>query len=139
MEQEKKGFWTWVKEHKKELAIAGITVGSIILLAVCNRDSLEACWDSLKKAISAKLADAPKVAAHSSPVIAAEVSVLVSAPVVAEAARMTCDPFEVSNHIRNLPQGWNPSPEKIAEAEALGIDLQPGQTIVDSYTKGRVA
>ena len=42
---------------------------------------------------------------------------------------------DVESHIRNLPDGWHPSAEKIFEAEKLGILLAPGQTLVDSYTK----
>ena len=45
-------------------------------------------------------------------------------------------PFNVDKHIRNLPDGWMPSPEKIATAAENGFDLQPGQTWVDEYTKG---
>lgn len=45
-------------------------------------------------------------------------------------------PFDVGDQIRNLHPGWNASAEKIAEAEMLGIVLQPGQTIVYGYTKG---
>lgn len=32
-------------------------------------------------------------------------------------------PFNVKDHLRNLPEGWHASPEKIAEAELLGIEL----------------
>ena len=48
-------------------------------------------------------------------------------------------PVFVSEHIRNLPDGWHPSPEKIAEAEEKNIPLTDGQTWVDSYTKGGAA
>lgn len=43
--------------------------------------------------------------------------------------------INVDGFVRNLPQGWNASAEKIAEAVEKGIDLKPHQTIVDSYTK----
>lgn len=36
-------------------------------------------------------------------------------------------------HIRKLPNGWKPSPEKIATAKENGFDLGPGETWVDSY------
>ena len=49
------------------------------------------------------------------------------------------EPFEVSSHIRNLHEGWKASPEKLERAAAYGIDLLPGQTLVESYTKGEVA
>ena len=43
--------------------------------------------------------------------------------------------FGVSQHIRNLSGGRHHSIEKAAEAAALGIDLLPHQTLVDTYTK----
>lgn len=36
-------------------------------------------------------------------------------------------------HIRKLPNGWNPSLEKIATAKENGFDLGPRETWVDSY------
>ena len=56
-----------------------------------------------------------------------------------EVTRSIQYPFDVSEHIRNLPPGWKASAEKMAEAEMLGITLLPGQTIVDGYTKGGLA
>ena len=49
------------------------------------------------------------------------------------------EPFDVSSHIQNLHEGWKASPEKLEGAAAYGIDLLPGQTLVESYTKGEVA
>jgi hypothetical protein len=39
-------------------------------------------------------------------------------------------------HKRWLPDGWDASPEKVREAAALGIALEPGQTWVSSHTRG---
>ena len=44
-------------------------------------------------------------------------------------------PFGVEGFIRNLPDGWHPSAEKIAQAAALGIELGEHQTLVDPYMK----
>lgn len=41
----------------------------------------------------------------------------------------------VEGFLRNLPETWNASAEKIAEAKAMGIELLPHQTIVDPFTK----
>lgn len=48
-------------------------------------------------------------------------------------------PFDVSSHIRTLPNGWNASLEKQAAAKAMGITLEPGQTLVNGYVKGNLA
>jgi len=45
----------------------------------------------------------------------------------------------VSFHIRNLHERWKSSPENLAKAAAYGIELLPGQTLVEGYTKGEVA
>lgn len=42
----------------------------------------------------------------------------------------------VVGHIRNLPEGHSPSPDAIAEAGDLGIELGPEQTWVKPHTKG---
>lgn len=48
----------------------------------------------------------------------------------------TQSPFDVCDHIRKLPNGWHASAEKIMTAAEYGYNLKPGQTWVDSYTKG---
>ena len=45
-------------------------------------------------------------------------------------------PFEVGKHPRNLPEGWTPSPEKIASALENGFELSERQTWVRTFTKG---
>ena len=45
-------------------------------------------------------------------------------------------PFDVRSHLRNLPEGMNASMEKVRTALEHGYELQPGQTWVESYTKG---
>ncbi len=48
--------------------------------------------------------------------------------------------FNRSEFIRQLHDGWQASPEKRAQAAAMGIVLKPGQTIVDPcIVKMRVA
>lgn len=41
----------------------------------------------------------------------------------------------VDRHLRKLPDGWQASPEKKAEAAILGIFLPDGFTIVDAYKR----
>ena len=47
--------------------------------------------------------------------------------------------FQVSEHLRNLPSNQKPSLEKLALAAERGITLESGQTLVDSYVKGKIA
>ena len=47
------------------------------------------------------------------------------------------DPIDVTEHIRNLPEGWHASEKKIASAAEHGYNLKPGQTWVENYTKNK--
>ena len=43
--------------------------------------------------------------------------------------------IQIEQFIRRLPDNYNASQEKIAEAKMLGITLKEHETIVDSFTK----
>ena len=139
----------WAKAHKKELAIAGISIVALIATVLCikNRSALKAYWASLKKAI-AQPGPTPKVPVTKAPPqqiihIAVEEAkpvvqlVTPMADVAPAVTRHPCPvPFEVDPHIRNLPAGWHASPEKAATALEHGFKLLDGQTWVDTYVKG---
>ena len=132
----------WLKVHKKELLLVGVSITSVIaiILAIQNQEAIEELWLSLTKKVelSPELAvdsitnSAPMIPPNDIPVKTIE-SISDSIPVF-----LSNDPhipFEVSRHIRNLPEGWNPSPEKIAAALKNNILLQEGQTWVEAYLK----
>lgn len=50
---DKKGFITWVKEHKTQLLLTGISVTAILaaLLGVKNKGAINELWETLKKQI----------------------------------------------------------------------------------------
>lgn len=142
MEDQKKGFIQWVKAHKKELVIAGISIASIIaiIIAIKNKDSIVALWKSLRKSIDrppvksvANSYDAVENIIHESVSLAETVSEaqIIQFPV----GRNIQSTFDVSDHIRNLPNGCHASAEKIATAAEHGFKLKSGQTWVDGYTK----
>lgn len=68
-----------------------------------------------------------------------------AAPVIAEqtaaaVTRNSCSvPFDVSAHLRTLPEGCHASAEKVATALENGFVLQEGQTWVEAFTKGKAA
>lgn len=146
MEEQKKGFLAWIKAHKKELVIAGISATALIGIIICikNRDSIEALWKSISSTLEKSPTKEPKVSQMAFEKIA-QASATVTDVInpteisVINTTRAFQDPIEVSDHIRNLHEGWCASAKKITEAEAMGIILQPGQTLVDAYTKGGVA
>ena len=136
--EDRKSLIRWIKGHKKQLIIAGISIGTLILiiLGIKNRAAIKAVWDSLKGVVkhpTAKAAEeVAKVVTDIPPAPASE-------NVTAVVSNSETLPFEVSRHIRNLPDGWHASPEKVAEALKNSIILMDGQTWVDSYVKGGVA
>ena len=128
----------WAKEHKKELIIAGIGVGALILiiLGIRNKATVKAVWNSMKEHIRQPSTGHPeaitRVVAEIPPAPAPEVPRMLP-------SNSPSLPFEVRRHVRELPKGWHASPEKIATAAAYNIELLDGQTWVDSYTKGGFA
>jgi hypothetical protein len=143
MEEEKKGFIKWVKSHKKELIIVGVSSAMLIgiIIGIKNKDSIVALWESLRKSI-----DKTPVKSISNPYEAVENIIHESISVVETVSeaqiiqfpvgRNIQSTFDVSDHIRNLPNGYHASAEKIATAAEHGYKLRPGQTWVDGYTKG---
>lgn len=136
--KERKGLIRWIKEHKKELVIAGISIGTLILiiLGIKNRATIKALWDSLRIVVKHPTAKVTETVTKVTIEIPQEPIKKVVTAVVSNSNTI---PFEVSRHIRNLPDGWHASPEKVAEALKNHIILMDGQTWVDSYMKGGVA
>lgn len=136
MEEKKKTFVTWVKKHKTELIIAGISVVAIIavILGAKNNETLEEVWASLKNMTEKEPKEIPSIALPQVPE-----AVHISDAVVISMTHTEQIPHNVSEHIRNLHEGWKASTEKIATATEHGYDLQPGQTWVEAYTKGMTA
>ena len=133
--KERKSMLKWIKEHKTELTIAGLSIGTLILIAlgIKNRAVLNDIWKKLQEAIKAsELKKTLTTAAASS----AELIDNDLATVLVDTAKdEKLIPVNVREFIRNLPSGHHASPEKIAEALQRNIDLTDGQTLVDSYTK----
>ena len=120
----------WERNKKKVLIIGGVAVCVGVL--VFNKDAL------------IKLVKADKRLAKNVPQIA-DPTVVETTPkmipvVDPEAINVRKPlnnglPFGVKEFIRNLPDGWHPSAEKIAQAAALGITLEENQTLVNDYVK----
>ncbi len=144
MEDQKKGFIEWVKAHKKQLTIAGMSTLAIIgiILGIKNKDAITELWASLQKSISKAPAELPKLSTPIPKTLEAKTTMselMTEAKEVHRSYAPSIIPFNVKDHLRNLPEGWCASPEKITEAEMLGIELLPNQTLVNSYMKGVIA
>ena len=129
---EEKKFITWTKEHKTELIIAGISIALVAtgIFLGAKKDSIALPFTQTVKGVE-----------RSSPRKVAVIPLNTLSTPVTETFEVTRtytppkSPFDVTEHIRNLPAGKVHSAEKELEAVAKGIDLLPSQTLVDSYTK----
>lgn len=129
---EKKKFIVWIKDHRKQLLVAGISVTAIlgVIIGLKNKEAILYLQTSLEKSITKmheKLPESMNVSKETPPAL--EKAFLLRPYTSPQEA------FDVSQHIRNLSGGRHHSAEKAAEAAAMGICLLPNQTIVDTYTK----
>lgn len=143
MEEQKNGFIQWVKANKKELIIAGVSITAIIsiIVGIKNKEKIMVLWDSLRKSIENSPVKVPTSSREVVESITHETAQVVEVVSPTEIIKFpsnykTQGPFDVCDHIRNLPNGWHASAEKIMNAAEYGYNLKPGQTWVDTYTKG---
>lgn len=127
-----KGLLAWVKAHKAQLILAGVSITTIIgvILGLKNKEALAELWATLSKSITKAPVETAVAAsaATATPVLGTVASTRAYAP--------PTEAFDVSRHIRTMAEGWHHSAEKAAEAAALGIELLLNQTLVGPYTKG---
>ncbi len=123
----------WKRNKKKVLIIGGVVVAvGIGVLVFKNKDVLIAL---IKKS---------KTVANTAPIIDSqpiiekipEVTNVVNVETVIPNTPINNGvPFEVNGFVRNLPNNWYPSAEKLGQAAALGIELGEHQTFVNPYKK----
>ena len=132
--ERKEQLMQWLKEHKKQLAFTGLTIGGLLLLVLVPKDvqSLQNLEDALKLF---KTGSSVKGAEDGLKVVAEEYVVEGEDDVKDTISFL----IEVRKHIRNLPNGYQASPSKIESAEKNGFILKDGQTWVEEYTKGGCA
>ena len=131
MEKKKSEFYAWLKSDKKQLIVAGISVGVIIcvVMGIKNKDAIIKLWASLDKALEKTPKNTPMR------IPTQQIEDTASDLICPRVYTLPQEAFDVSQHIRMLPRNQHHSAKKAAEAMSLGIDLLPNQTIVDTYTK----
>ncbi len=132
MKEEKSEFLAWVKSHKMQLILMGISVSFVVgtILFLKNEKTLT----ELKSALEEGIKMAPNNFPTNVPTIQSSESAL-NAVTIKRPYTPPQEKFSVSRHIRTMSPGRHHSLEKEAEAVALGIDLLPNQTLVRPYTK----
>lgn len=128
-ESKEKGFFEKAKEHKKEIIIGAVAVISVVgaVLIVKNRAPIISAIKSLR--IEEVLTNSSETRNIAGPLISKSVkkSVTSNLPIG--------NIINVREHIRNLPEGWNPSINKVELAAKFGYSLEEHQTLVNAYAK----
>lgn len=133
MRKEEKTFVDWVKEHKKQLIIAGVSCAVIITVVIGIEDHkvFEGTRASFRRLIRKK----PEVIPVDNMVSVVEVTPIKDI-VEINIEKTGKRSHAVAEHLRNLPEGRKASAEKIATAAEHGYDLLSGQTWVEAYRTG---
>lgn len=110
----------WTREHKREIIItcgvvAVVAVGVTVFLIVNGKKVLVP--NEIVKDVIAKVPKAPSLYEAADTAKATENTVMAT--------------FPRSEYIRHLPAGYHASPAKLAQAAEMGIELKPGETIVN--------
>ena len=119
-------FFNWIKSHKKEILLSGtltlIAIGGVIL--AYNSD--ECTWEFPE--IPTGKNSEQKILNSTKPILLP----------VATSHAISDDPtkvIDIEPYLRNLPNGYHPSAEKIATALENGFNLNENQTWVDKHTR----
>lgn len=134
--KEKKSFTTWVKEHRKELIIAGVgiavlTISVVVLKKKATPRGSRVIEDMTKSILNkASSIEAESVTEATTTVVIGKVNETITHRKVSH---------DVASHLRNLPKGRCASPLKLATAAEHGFQLSPGQTWIETYTTGLTA
>lgn len=99
---EKHKFVNWVKDHKKQLLIAGISVTAVIgiIIGLKNKEAIKELWENLENSLSKTTEKLPE-----------SITIVKTDPQLIEEVipvRLYTSPqetFGVSQHIRNLSGG----------------------------------
>ena len=126
MKGKKKSCRKWIKEHKVGLII--VFIGTGVLIAAIHGMKKSASGKNLVEISDKLFEEIPK-----------EEMVISFNDKDAIGNVVKKRPHEVGMYVRKLPEGYKASSKKKAEADLLGISLQPNQTLVDGYRTGEIA
>ncbi len=138
MEDKKNQIIEWIKNNKKKLIIAGVSITTILVvcLGLKKHEELEAAFASLKKLVDKTSTPNEDFACDGTTALSIACTCEDIVEIQNDIVPICRTPHDVSEHIRNLHEGYKPSQEKIIEAARKGIPLEDGQTLVDAYRTG---
>lgn len=121
----------WARRHRRGIITCVIVtvVGTVAILIINGKKVTIPVKELADKIVP----DIPKAA---KPIETAVETVKEVVPQIAETVTVDVDgvlkTFPRAEFIRQLHEGWHASAEKLAQATAMGIDLKPGETIVNA-------
>ncbi|MBR2407841.1 MAG: hypothetical protein IKB07_02680 [Lachnospiraceae bacterium] len=129
MEEKKRKGIEWIKEHKTELIIAGVSIGAI-LVSILKMKSCAMIEEKINelKGIVKNMQEVPQLIKETD-----NAEGICKRVVKENVVRV---PHAVRMHPRNLPVGYRPSSTRIEAAAKCGCELLPGQTFVKAYHTG---
>lgn len=123
--QKKKSFFEKVKEHKAEIIIGGITIVSVLGVVLIVKN-----WDTIKgQTVTSLFMNGTKANGDTIPRVTEAIENTIIS--IQSNGRV----IDVSKHIRNLPEGWKASAEKMDSAIKSGFVLGANKTWVEGYSK----
>lgn len=124
----------WIKNHRKKLILTGVSITCIlgVVIGVKSKMVVKEITKVPEKKLGIIKGGADRKA------MVSETAGLLKTIDVVEKEKVSKDSTEVCSHIRNLPDGWKASTEKIVTAAEKGYVLEEGQTWVEMYIKERV-
>jgi hypothetical protein len=127
-ESKEKSFFEKAKKHKKEITIGAATVFLVVAVVVVK--NREVIMSAIKPSrIEEVLTNGLESRNNAVPLISESVSKSVTRNLPIG------NVMNVRKHIRNLPEGCNPSISKLKLAAKHGYLLKKNQTWVNAYTK----
>lgn len=123
--EKKKTFFAFVREHKKVIAIGTVTACAVVVGVVIFKNRTATNALNLEEVVAKGLK------AHGD-----AISVRSGVVEAYQSWNLPSNRFiNVSEHLRNLPNGWKASQSKIDLAARYGFSLGDHQTWVNSYAK----
>jgi len=125
----------WFHKHRKEVLITATIIavtGTVAILLINGKKVKLPVKDLAEKLVP----EAPQMIKPIETAVNAVKQVVPEASKVAETVTVEVDgvlkTFPRSEFIRQLHEGWHASAAKMAQAAEMGINLKPGETIVNA-------
>ena len=127
----------WLKRHKKAVAVTATIVavtGTVATLIIYGKKVNMSVDELSKKLLPDNSKEINPVKSVSAPTMQTMVNQGAATDLVSVTIDGEIKTFNRSEFVRRLHEGWSASEAKLAEAAEKGIQLHPGETLVNECT-----